>query len=555
AAFDPRDLGRTVPPLAAAVDRLGTLRGRIEAGLPEGARSDLEWRLDQKERDLLEALALAHELDLEVIADQGDVAPGTTFEVAATLANQGSRAVTVQDLTLEAPPGWKIDRELGESGPLAPGKAARFRFRVRVAGDAPSSRPYWHRSKNTDRYVVDIPADEGRPWSPPDVAATVRYATDRGVVARLEAPAVVRYEGRWVGGEKRKVVNVVPAVSVGLSPAVTIMPLAAADRRREFRVVLAAGTAGLGNAVVRLVAPKGWRVEPPEATVSLADRGQERVAAFRVLPPPVPGAAEIGIRALATVGGKEYTEGYRVVAYDHIQERHVFRDATARVVPVDVRIAPGLEIGYVMGTGDEVAKAIGELGAPVTLLGETDLASGDLSRFSTIVTGIRAYQVRRDLRDATRRLLRYVEGGGHLVVQYNRLDFNQGGKESPFAPYPGFLVTGDRVSDETAPIRIRVSDPVLRTPNLLSAADWDGWIQERGLQFAAVQDPRYLDLLASTDPFPLNPGEKTGLLVVAAVGKGTWTYTGLSLFRQLPAAVPGAYRVLANLISRPRPRS
>jgi hypothetical protein len=222
---------------------------------------------------------------------------------------------------------------------------------------------------------------------------------------------------------------------------------------------------------------------------------------------------------------------------------------------------PDVSVGYVTGTGDEVATAIEQLGLPVTLLGEADLASGDLSRFSTIVTGIRAFQVRADLRAANPRLIRYAEAGGHVVVQYNRLDFNQrmgtdapslGVPDSPFAPYPGFAVTDARVTDETAPMRVLATDRVLSVPNALSSRDWEGWVQERGLNFAAVRDPRYVNLLASTDPFPNNPGEKTGMLVVAAVGKGTWTYTGLSLFRQLPAAVPGAYRLLANLVGRPR---
>jgi hypothetical protein len=153
------------------------------------------------------------------------------------------------------------------------------------------------------------------------------------------------------------------------------------------------------------------------------------------------------------------------------------------------------------------------------------------------------------------------------VVQYNRVDFNRPGEppllgalrptgtvDSPFAPYPGFSVTTNRISDETAPIRVLASDRVLTAPNLISPRDWDGWVQERGLHFAALRDSRYVDLLASTDPFPNNPGEKSGILVVTSVGKGTWTYTGLALFRQLPAGVPGAYRLLANLVGRPRGR-
>jgi hypothetical protein len=203
---------------------------------------------------------------------------------------------------------------------------------------------------------------------------------------------------------------------------------------------------------------------------------------------------------------------------------------------------------------------------PVTLLGADDLAFGDLGGYSTIVTGIRAYQVRPDLRSYHRRLMSYVEAGGNLVVQYNRLDFNRisaprrggaGGPsdvepDSPFAPFPA-AVTSERITDENAPVRLLVpGSALLSEPNALGDVDWAGWVQERGLQLLQVRDPRYSDLLAMSDPFPENSGEKKGGLVEARVGKGTWTYVGLSLFRQLPAAVPGAYRLLANLVSRPR---
>ena len=218
-----------------------------------------------------------------------------------------------------------------------------------------------------------------------------------------------------------------------------------------------------------------------------------------------------------------------------------------------------------MGTGDEVAEAVRQLGVPVATLGPDDLAFGDLDRYSTIVTGIRAYQVRPDLRSYHRRLMSYVEAGGNLVVQYNRRDFNQladpraatsapAAEEagSPFAPYPA-AVTASRVTDETAPLRVLLPDSaLLREPNPLGAADWDGWVQERGLQLLGTRDTRYADVIAMSDPFPENAGEKRGALVEARVGRGTWTYVGLSLFRQLPAGVPGAYRLLANLVSRPR---
>jgi hypothetical protein len=475
--------------------------------------------------------------------------------------------VGIEDLALQAPTGWRVNRVSGDHDPLDARQGRTLRFEVQVADDAPATRPYWRRRPGADRYDVDDPALDGRPWAPPEVVAHLRYSSVDRVPVRVSAPAMFRYEGRWVGGEKQRVVTVVPALSVRVSPEVTVHPLGAAAHPLPFRVIVSSQAKGSQKATVRLETPAGWKVSPREAGLSFERTLQEVSTPFEVRPAPGVVAGEVELKAVATHQGREYREGFRTVAYDHIQERNVFQPARVRVVVLAVRTTPNVSVGYVMGTGDEVAQAIDALGVPVKLLGEADLAESDLRHFTTIVTGIRAYQVRRDLRAANARLLRYAEAGGHVVVQYNRVDFNRPGEppllgtlrstgtvDSPFAPHPGFSVTTNRISDETAPIRILASERVLTAPNLISPRDWEGWVQERGLHFAALRDSRYLDLLASTDPFPNNPGEKTGILVVTAVGKGTWTYTGLALFRQLPAGVPGAYRLLANLVGRPRGR-
>ncbi len=266
--------------------------------------------------------------------------------------------------------------------------------------------------------------------------------------------------------------------------------------------------------------------------------------------------------------GKEFSSGDEVISHAHVHERRLIRPAEARVVVLDVKVPAGVSVGYVEGTGDEVDAAIRQLGVPVTALTPDDLAFGDLSRFTTIVTGIRAYGARPDLRSYHDRLLRYVDGGGNLVVLYNRADFNvadasaagaPGGPadpppDSPFAPYPA-SVTAARITDEAAAPRVLAPDsPLLTTPNRIDAADWQGWVQERGLSFLDARDARYQEVVAFTDPFPLNAGEKKGALVDASVGRGRWTYVGLALFRQLPAGVPGAWRLLANLVARPRGR-
>jgi len=273
-------------------------------------------------------------------------------------------------------------------------------------------------------------------------------------------------------------------------------------------------------------------------------------------------AGTLTLRAVATRGGREAREFVQAVDYDHVERRQLLRPAQARLIVLDVRTSPGASVGYVMGSGDAVGDAIRQLGVPFTLLTADDLLFSDLGRFTTIVTGIRAYETRPELRSAHGRLMRWVEAGGHLVVQYNRNAMNRVSPESPpppegagspYVPYPATL-TDSRISDETAPMRLLAAgDALLASPNRVAEADWSGWVQERGIQLLSERDPHYHELLAATDPFPNNPGEKRGLLVDASVGKGTWTYVGLALFRQVPAGVPGAWRILANLVSRPRP--
>jgi hypothetical protein len=375
-----------------------------------------------------------------------------------------------------------------------------------------------------------------------------------------------RYEGPWVGGEKQKVLSVVPALSVRVDPDLAVVPLRTRPLR-DLRVTVRNEAKEARPATVRLQVPSGWTVEPSEAVLAFRFEGEELTARFFLAPPRGLTAGVHEVRAVAVQDGREFSEGYQVIAYHHIQERQLLSPAGARIRAIDVRARPGIRVGYVMGAGDEVAQAIRQLGVDVALLGPDDLAYGELGRFTTIVTGVRAYQSREDLKANHQRLMRYVEAGGHLVVQYNKFEFNRlseppraGGfiytspvrSDSPFAPYPA-SVSSARVTDETAPIRVLVPDSeLLLEPNAIGPADWEGWVQERGLYFLEARDPRYVELLASEDPFPKNTGVKKGLLVEARVGKGTWTYVGLGLFRQLPAGTPGAYRLLANLVSRRR---
>jgi hypothetical protein len=260
----------------------------------------------------------------------------------------------------------------------------------------------------------------------------------------------------------------------------------------------------------------------------------------------IPGTAgDFAVQAVVRAGGREFRNGYLEVAYPHIETHYIYAPAASKVEVFDVR-SRVTSVGYVDGAGDRVAEALEQMGIAVTHLSDDDLASGDLSRFPAIVLGIRAYTARGVLASANPRLLDYVNRGGTLVVQYNRSN------EVPniqIGPFPFTMTSNNnfRVTREDAPMRILDPEhPAFNTPNRITERDFEGWVQERGTYFLSQWDARYTPLLSSNDPGdqPLNGG-----LVAGQYGKGTYVYTGYVFFRELPAGVPGAYRLFANLIS------
>jgi LmbE family N-acetylglucosaminyl deacetylase len=560
AAFDDAAPEKAVPALAGALAALRALAAGLDARVADpAARAEVAERLLEEEADVEAALARAQGLVLEASADDGLVTPGQELGVAVSLFNGAGTPLEVETVDVEALAGWTVTRREGGPGPLPGGSVARARFAVAVAPNERPSQPYWRRGKGWDRHELLVPADETLPWSPPALVARVRCRVG-GAATTLRVPVAWRHEGPFGGGERRHEVQVVPALSVRVSPETTTVPLAG-PRPVEVRVFARHLDRGPATAEVRLEAPPGWSVDPPASPLRFSYEGEEAGVRFRVTPPPALHAGAVALRAAAVRDGREHRETVQAVEYDHVERRQLLRPAETQVLVLDLRTAPGTSVGYVAGSGDALAEAVRQMGVPVTALSADDLLFGDLSGFTTIVTGIRAYETRPDLRSSHGRLLRWVEAGGHLVVQYNRDAFNRlapgapaptAGAASPYAPLPA-VVTAERVSDEAAPVRLLVpGHRLLTAPNRIGPADWEGWVQERGIQLLAARDPGYADLLAATDPFPYNPGEKRGLLVEARVGKGTWTYVGLALFRQVPAGVPGGWRLLANLVSRPR---
>jgi hypothetical protein len=297
---------------------------------------------------------------------------------------------------------------------------------------------------------------------------------------------------------------------------------------------------------LRVTVPDSWRVEPAEKELEFHERGERRSADFTVHPGNrTEGRKEI--RASLTSGHQRYEEGYSVVTREDLGTFYYYQPAMQRVSVVDVKVPKDLKVGYIMGAGDEIPTVLRQIGMDVTQIPAEKLASEDLSRYQTIVLGIRAYDTQKDVIANNKRLLDFVQAGGRLVVQYNTLnaasgDFNKGN----FTPYPATLGRA-RVSVEEAPVAILdPANAIFHSPNEITQKDFAGWVQERGLYFMSQWDPQFTPLLESHDP---SEGEQKGGLLVAHYGKGTYIYTGYAFFRQLPAGVPGAVRLFVNLIS------
>ena len=559
-AFDLRDPGLTTPFVAEGLKRLRLLRQQFYAsGLSEEDEYEIFFLLKKKEEDFVHALNLANQMVLEATVDDGRVTPGQKLELALVLFNGGSHPVVIESWEVATSREWQVDYPQDSdfsNFELGAGDVRRVKIGVRVSADAEVTEPFWSGpERNVDRFRIKG-KDASASWGPPELWVEVGYRSF-GVRATLRANAEYRYTGPWVGGEQRHDLMVVPRISISVQPRVSVLPLSAARKGRELRVQVTNNGREPVAGQVFLRLPEGWTAVPPSHRLSFGREEESIAQTFTLYPPENLTAGSFRIQAIADFSGQIFEHGFQVIDYHHVQRRHLYHSAEVRLRALDVAIDREVRVGYIMGVGDYVPEALGQLGADFELLGSDQLASSDLDRFDTIVTGVRAYLNREDLKAYNDRLLQWVERGGTLIVQYNKFEFNgpgsvgpeQGFAPSPFAPFPVVVGRG-RVTDERAPIRVLAPDhPLFLAPNKIREEDWQEWVQERGLYFLGQKDARYRDLVTMEDPFPFNAGEKLGSLVEARYGKGRWIYVGLGLWRQLPAGVPGSYRLLANLVS------
>jgi hypothetical protein len=408
---------------------------------------------------------------------------------------------------------------------------------VPIPEGAAVSAPYWLAAPPLrGRQIVSDPRLVGDPKGPPTLAVGVELALEDRIV-HLDAPVVYAWTDPVQGERTRSFLVVPPAAVTPVRQAVLFPNGKAAAVELRIR----AGADALhGDVSLRL--PADWRAGPASMPVTLAHAGDETTVRFQVTPPA--NADAIEIRPAIDIGGMTWSYREDVIDYPHIPMQVVLQPARLRLVPLTLRLPSG-PVGYIPGSGDTVADDLAHVGLTVDVLDDEKLRTGDLSRYHAIVVGIRAYNTRDELRSAHERLMHYVQGGGTLVVQYNTNN-RLAPLEVPIGPFP-LTIGRDRVTDENAAmVPVSPKHPVLLAPNRIGPDDFTGWVQERGLYYAESWDQHYDPIFSAADP-----GEQPllGGLLVARYGRGRYVYTGLAFFRQLPAGVPGAYRLFANLIA------
>ena len=424
--------------------------------------------------------------------------------------------------------------------PLAENELATLSQSVKLPAHIPYTSPYWLKTF-PEKGLFQV-HDLGMNTKAENDAAVSSVITFKLMNDTFSISLPVRYKSvDPVKGERYQPLHILPPVAVNIPYSHSLFT---DTKTQKIPVTLSAYTDSIrGRLNVKV--PKGWKVNKYEAAFHLAGKGTQTVIPIEVTPD---GSAVNGeLHFEVETENKQYDKRFITIEYDHILTQVLLQPATLKVAYEPIEI-PKLRIGYIPGAGDDVADLLKQLNMDVTILSDEQLATAPLHSFDVLITGVRAYNTNVALQALHGKMMDFVEQGGNLIVQYNT-NSRVGPLKTKIGPYP-FVLTRDRVTDETAPITLlQPAHPAFNTPNKISQKDFEGWIQERGIYFASDWDEHYQPLLRMHDP-----GEKPhdGSLIVAPYGKGNFVYTGLVFFRELPAGVPGAYKLFLNLLALPK---
>jgi LmbE family N-acetylglucosaminyl deacetylase len=562
-SFDARNPEKTVAPLAEGLGATRQLLSKLkDLPLNEEARNQIAFLLQRKTSQFQSALVSALSLDLDAAVQPDKPAtgpfaefatpvtfnhatPGQTFGVRVRLVNRSHMDVKPAAIRIAAPQGWDVSSgDAQQLKTIGYNQAQAFGFTVKVPDDAQPTRPYWRRN-NIEEAVYEIidPGHQDLPLTPPPALAEVKLKV-LGAEIEMKSPVhVIQRNAPY--GFVTPPLTVVPHLGVSFPVEQGIIPLG----RNQYRVSAAVHSSVKGPAkgTLKLELPEGWKSTPAAAEFSFEKEDEEAPFDFIItVPAQLQHSSPYTIKAVASYDGREYRDGYRTVSAHELQRFNLYRMARHEVAAVDVKVASNLRVGYVMGSGDEVPQSLEAIGVQPEMLGPADLAKADLKKYDVILLGVRAYAVRPDVKTYNARLLNYVHDGGVLIVQYQTPEF-----DNNYGPYPYVMGSNpEEVSEEDSELKILApTNPIFTVPNRITMADFTGWVEERGSKFLKSWDSKYVPLVESHDK---GQAPQEGGMVYAPYGKGVYIYTAYAWYRQLPSAVPGAFRIYANMISLPR---
>jgi LmbE family N-acetylglucosaminyl deacetylase len=515
-AFRPDNPAASVPDLLKA--------SALIAALPDG-----HWKR-VKSRDIKEVIRHCLGLYIEAVAEEPIVAPGEKVKLSVEATNRTPVPVVLTRMAIE--PAF-FDTTL--SLPLAMNKPFTYDKVVRIPDNAAFSAPYWLLSPYTNgMYTVEEQRMRGKAETPRLVK--VRWTVQvQGVPFEYESEVAWKVEESAIG-EVWRPFEILPPVYLSFSESAYLFT---GTQSKAVTVQVKAGRDS-AEAAVQIQCPAGWTVAEGSQNVFFKRRGEEKTLVFHVTPGGT--VSEGALSAVAHVGDRTYNYELITIKYDHIPQQSVLMPATVKASRIDMQVT-AKNVGYLMGAGDDIPAALRQMGCNVTLLEDKDFTTDRLASFDAVVVGVRAYNTKNGLKFQHEKLLEYAQNGGMLLLQYNNNFELVLDKLSPFPMKLGRV----RVTDENSPVRFNLPDhPILNTPNKLSARDFDGWVQERGLYFPTEWDAAFQAPISCNDPEE-KPAD--GAILIAPYGKGYYAYTSLSFFRELPAGVPGAFRLFANLIS------
>ncbi|TAH42571.1 MAG: PIG-L family deacetylase [Bacteroidetes bacterium] len=520
-----------------AQDPSASIRGLLEVrNLIKQDIKDQYWK-NQKLKETEELILACSGFFIEASSETYSVVPGDSLNINANLIFRSNEPSTLLRVHT---PGYEMDTTV--SLLLSFNEMTGISGKIRIPENEPCTNPYWLEKRNSiglfnsnDQKMIGIPETA----APLQVQFEIKIGNDTISVLR---PVVYKWVDP-VRGELYRSIEFLPAVSIH---PVNKTNLFSDNRDQDFNISLRANKPDV-QGTIQLDLPPGWKAQPLNFPFELKEKNAESKFTFRIFPPKEYGSGTLhaSVNIKGKISGKTITR----IEHDHIPIQTLVQDAEAELIHMDLSTLP-LKVAYIEGAGDNIPQALSQIGYQVKVLDDEMLSQGDLSGYDVIITGIRLYNTNDRMNVYQPKLMEYVKNGGTLLVQYNTSNFLSSLK-ADLGPYP-FKITRDRVTDENAEVRIlKPEHKLFNQPNKIQTTDFKDWIQERGLYFAGEFDPKYETLLSMNDQGE-NPQE--GALIYSSYGKGHYIYTGLSFFRELPAGVPGAFRLFVNLISAGYPQ-